>query len=318
MSPGFTRVNCRHNLFHKTKVLFFESEGSIYLCFLMLRRFGSSFIKLGNMARNDDISVFSGSSLPSALVNIPRTDRLQGEFSSSVPLFYGRSADIWGAELMPCLRRHRSIFEETEEEVIARKQASFHEEEQKNNEAKERRKSEAKKRKGSLVDMGLAYKSGRDLLKPEKKVPNLKPAKKMSKHSTTIRKLKPEGKKVQEKKQHTKIPGPLPRVLQRAKIQRMLNQASANILDMLPSHVETTMAAETPSAVAFPVPSPKSMRKLPSLRDAGKDVISAIRYESQNSKTIMSWEKYFGDQAKSDFYRQYHVATKYVYTFLNL
>lgn len=53
------------------------------------------------------------------------------------------------------------------------------------------------------------------------------------------------------------------------------------------------------------------IKKTISLKDAGRDVIAGIRYESMNSKSgIKNWEKYFGEGSKTEFYRHYHIANK--------
>jgi hypothetical protein len=275
---------------------------------------------------SDEASLATSCSLPS-LLNI-KGDRFlfpAHDFAKSTPISYGKKADIWGTTAMPPLPRYRSIFEDSPEEAELKRQKSLHEEQEKAKaEDKVRKQSDAKVRRNSLLGLGYNYHSQGDLLKPEKKSKprGLKPAKKVSKHSTTIRNLRPEVKKKtpvsgerqqqqgneqkeqqeqhQErtvpKRRHSRIPGPLPRVLQRAKIQRMLNKAQEHLQAMV-------------SGNANKVP----IKKAISLKDAGRDVIAGIRSESMRSRSnlgIKHWEKYFGEAAKTDFYRQYHVARK--------
>lgn len=277
---------------------------------------------------NDDASISTSVSLPS-LLNI-KGDRCSftiHDFSKSTPMNFGKKADIWGATSMPPISRYRSIFEDTPEEAELKRQQSLHEEQEKlkkDEEDRKRKPSDAKVRRNSLLGLGYNYHSQGDLLKPEKKSKPrvLKPAKKISKHSTTIRKLRPEKKKPATpnqsnasnanenhddhdddhespkhsapKRRHSRIPGPLPRVLQRAKIQRMLNRAQ--------EHLQALVTGGESKA---------PIKKAISLKDAGRDIIAGIRYESMNSKTnIKNWEKYFGESAKAEFYRHYHIARK--------
>ena len=273
---------------------------------------------------SDDASVITSCSLPS-LLNI-RGDRClfpANDFAKSTPISFGKKADIWGVTALPPLPRYRSIFEDTPEEAELKRQQSLREEQEKaKTEDKVRKQSEARVRRSSLLGLGYNYHSQGDLLKPEKKTKprGLKPAKKVSKHSTTIRNLRPEMKKkipisnerpqegtdseekqedlVVHKRRHSRIPGPLPRVLQRAKVQRMLNKAQEHLQAMI-------------SGNANKVP----IKKAISLKDAGRDVIAGIRSEAMRSRSnlgIKHWEKYFGESAKTDFYRQYHVARKFV------
>jgi hypothetical protein len=290
-----------------------------------------SAVSLNRMNRHvhsDEASLATSCSLPS-LLNV-RGDRClfpAHDFARSTPTSFGRKADIWGTTAMPPLPRYRSIFEDTPEEAEFKRQQSLHEEQEKAKaEDKVRKQSDARVRRNSLLGLGYNYHSQGDLLKPEKKSKprGLKPAKKVSKHSTTIRVLRPEAKKKtpqasgeqqgksdsheqeesQEhrsvpKRRHSRIPGPLPRVLQRAKIQRMLNKAQEHLQAMVSGNADKT-----------------PIKKAISLKDAGRDVIAGIRSESMRSKSttlgIKHWEKYFGEGAKTDFYRQYHVARKSV------
>ena len=261
----------------------------------------------------DSDSFSSNVSLPSLTVTPSRNDKLFSsfnDFSGSIPTYHGRSIDIWGTDdvkRMP-LSRYGSLFEDISRQESLQeleRQASAHLEE-KASEAQ--RESKRPVRRSSLLGMGYQYQSEKDLLKTTKKHPvkvDLKPAKKISKHSTTIRKLKPpdETKKKLAKKQkeaktieHTRIPGPLPRVLQRAKIQRMITKAQMqdSAQGDLPAHENQRR---------------KSLRKALSLKDMGKEVISAIRYDTLSPHMgIKHWDKYFGDISKSEFYRQYHIA----------
>jgi hypothetical protein len=275
-----------------------------------------------NFRHNDEASIASSCSLPS-LLNI-KGDRLSfglHDFSKTTPTHFGKKADLWGTSTMPPLPRYRSIFEDTPEEAEFKRQQSLHEEQEKAKAAAEtKRSSDARVRRNSLLGLGYNYHSQGDILNTEKQVKprGLKPAKKISKHSTTIRKLKPEQKKKQQttaaasghedsdnqpanaKRRHSRIPGPLPRVLQRAKIQRMLNKAQEHL-----HHLVT-------GGEGKPI-----IKKAISLKDAGRDVIAGLRYESMHSSLtlgIKNKEKYFGESAKAEFYRQYHVARKSVST----
>ena len=252
------------------------------------------------------------------------------DFSKSIPMHFGGSADIWGSSTMLKLPKYRSVFEDTPEEAELKRQQSLHELEEKTKANEMAKKSnDARVRKNSLLGLGYNYHSQSEFLKTDKKPRGLKPAKKISKHSTTIRKLRPEQKKKnppsfdkqnegnnnnqhdnsnnnednfqdsQPKRRHSRIPGPLPRVLQRAKVQRMINRAQENL------QVLTSVGLGNNENQKLPI------KKTLSLKDAGRDVIAGIRYESMNSKAgIKNWEKYFGEASKTEFYRQYHVATK--------
>lgn len=273
---------------------------------------------------NDDISLSNSSnvSLPSLLnIKHEKTSLTINDFTKTIPMRFGGSADIWGVSTMKHIPKYRSVFEDTPEEAELKRQQSLHEQEEqaKVNEMS-RKSSDARVRRSSLLGLGYNYHSQSELLKSDKKPRGLKPAKKISKHSTTIRKLRPEQKKKNlppvekqvegnnnehesyhesfPKRRHSRIPGPLPRVLQRAKIQRMINRAQEN-LHVLTSGVLNNENSKVP------------IKKTISLKDAGRDVIAGIRYESMNSKSgIKNWEKYFGEASKTEFYRQYHVATK--------
>jgi hypothetical protein len=278
-----------------------------------------------NTRHNDEASIVSSCSLPS-LLNI-KGDRLSfglHDFSRTTPTHFGKKADLWGTSSLPPMSKYRSIFEDTPEEAEFKRQQSLHEEQEKAKaEGETKRSSDSRVRKNSLLGLGYNYHSQGDILKPDKRVKprGLKPAKKISKHSTTIRKLKPDQKKKQTtnstttdedqdpdhhqshaKRRHSRIPGPLPRVLQRAKIQRMLNKAQEHL-----HHLVT--GGEKPI-----------LKKTISLKDAGRDVIAGIRSESLQSLSrtagIKNKEKYFGEAAKAEFYRQYHVARKSVTLYL--
>jgi hypothetical protein len=273
----------------------------------------------------DSAESFSSSvSLPSLSASPSRNDKSFtsfSDFSGSAPSYHGRKYDIWGSDSMPTMSRYGSLFEDMErqksfDEIQEEKEA----EKKAAEKAETRRTTQTKARRSSLLGMGYQYQSETDLLKATKKHPSkvsLKPAKKISKHSTTIRVLKPEEEKKkttkkekQEKKEHTRIPGPLPRVLQRAKIQRMISRAAESITSSSSSSSAAATAGSEGKERVF-------VKKTLSLKDMGKEVVSAIRYDAANPRLgIKHWDKYFGDISKSEFYRQYHIAGRFVFTSL--
>ena len=127
--------------------------------------------------------------LPSLLTSKPHISLT--DFSASVPIFHGRSGDIWGSDSIPALPKYKSVFDDIDKDDEEKgsdsdKDSDYHTEQI--DESKNRRRSTANKvRRSSLLGMGYQYNSEKDLMKVVSKTPKiLKPPKKISKHSRNI------------------------------------------------------------------------------------------------------------------------------------
>ena len=218
------------------------------------------------------------------------------DFSGSIPISH-KKASIFG-ESIPVYRRFnilnsrqgvRKINEDVGSPVKAKSK-----EKEVNREGNNSFEKDADQK--SMLGKGFKYdkEAGKVFVRPEKRGarrPALVQCKKISKHSTSLRNLRPKQNdeiKPKKKKEFTKIPGPLPRVHQRNKLKR-----------------EMSSVVEAQKEVAAKEGKPTSLKKkIPGLKRAIKDVIAAMRMDN----SICYWDKYFGPQARVDFFEKYKEA----------
>ena len=260
-----------------------------------------------DFSNDTTLSSTSNFSLPSlASVSLPsKKDCFDTtDFAGSIPISSDSTVSLFGNSI-PKFQRY-NIFKNIRKEKKPLEEGYYYEYYTDAN--GKRRKRKKKKEEESNQDnqtsmLGEDYKYD-----ARKNVVYVKPAKglalpsskKMSKHSTTTRKLKPEktaesttnackitlkDSPKKKPKEFTKVPGPLPRVFQRAKLTRQISDVVASMKE-----------EKTPK------------KQKPSWKKASSGVMDALRREAEERATY--WDKYFGDSARFDFYEKYKEAGK--------
>mmetsp|Transcript_15285 Transcript_15285/g.25407 ORF Transcript_15285/g.25407 Transcript_15285/m.25407 type:complete len:1484 (+) Transcript_15285:120-4571(+) len=244
----------------------------------------------------------SGISLPS-LVSGNKDFFDVTDFAGSVPSIPDNKASLFGA--IPVFRRFNILSNSPEKEKKHTLRGDDDEWERYVD--ANGRKRKRKKRKEVVVAsrsmLGDGFKFDEEkktvYVRPKRKTA-LPSSKKLSKHSTTGRKLKPDKiikdigpdhspgpkKKIKE---FTRIPGPLPRVFQRAK----LNREMTSIMSAIKSKKNSDEPVELKKTKI-------------TLKSAARSMITALRAETDKSATY--WDKFFGDGARVDFYEKYKAA----------
>lgn len=245
----------------------------------------------------DELSITSVCTLPSLLVSVSSksVESTKSNFSTTLPVFHGRHADVWGGSSIARIPKYGALkspkeekkeVEEVEVKIVK--------------ELKRQESTSTKKFQGAVGKMRRTSILTKRYMNRANSGPGIDPTIPSGddalslRHSTVGRKLKPE-KKVSEKAKRKTAPvedpdtnptaSPLPRVQQR---RRVLTSADQAALEERRSYI----------------------RKMHSAKSV-KSILKINPDDEMNGHLgIRDWGNYFGENAKRNFYRIYRQANR--------